>query len=159
MNSRVLKSDFGQLIRQVRTELGIGQRELARRINVSASYLNEMEQGKRPAPTEAVLDDIKDVLDIDDEIFYDLAGASRCGIAPDIQKFIQENNSLNSLLRVIQNTGYSENKILELKNMITSQNYKASLLRRFRLGSLTKNTPKCMLGKWSNRNTTPNRKL
>ena len=148
MSSGLLNSDFGQLIRQVRTELGFGQREFARLINVSASYLNEMELGKRPAPSNSVLDDIKDALDIDDEVFYDLAGASRQGVAPDIQQFIQENKSLNSLLRVIRNTGYSENKILELKNMIMSQNYKAIVIAAglgSRLGELTKDTPKCML--------------
>ena len=139
---------FSSFVKRARLGSGVGQREFARLIGVSPSYLNELEKGKRPAPSEKILEKISQNLDLDEEILYDLAGSSKKGFAPDLQEFVNENLSLNSLLRVMHNLRFSDQKILELKNMITSQNYKAIIIAAglgSRLGDLTKDTPKCML--------------
>ena len=41
---------FGSFIREKRIKKGFGQRELAAKIGVSASYLNDIEKDKRSAP-------------------------------------------------------------------------------------------------------------
>ena len=41
---------FGSYIRKLRIKNDIGQRQLAKKIGVAASYLNDMEKNKRTAP-------------------------------------------------------------------------------------------------------------
>ena len=41
---------FGSYIRELRIKNEIGQRELAKKIGIAASYLNDIEKNKRSAP-------------------------------------------------------------------------------------------------------------
>ena len=41
---------FGTFIRELRLKKGIGQRNLAEKIGIAASYLNDIEKNKRTAP-------------------------------------------------------------------------------------------------------------
>ena len=51
MKKRLVKTEtFGSYIRSLRIKNNIGQRELAKKIGVAASYLNDMEKNKRTAP-------------------------------------------------------------------------------------------------------------
>ena len=139
---------FPEFIKSSRIKAGLGQRELARLVKVSPSYLNELEKGKRPAPSEAVLKALQQKLNIDEETLYDFAGASKSGVAPDIFDFVKRNVSINSLLRLMKNLNFTEDKIRELTHMIASQNYKAIIIAAglgSRLGKLTEDMPKCML--------------
>jgi len=139
---------FPELIKSSRIKAGFGQRELARLVHVSPSYLNELEKGKRPAPSEVVLRALQEKLNIDEETLYDFAGASKFGVAPDIYEFVKRNGSINSLLRLMKNLDFTENRIMELRHMIASQNYKAIIIAAglgSRLGKLTEELPKCML--------------
>ena len=45
-----MNKKFGPFIREIRIQKGLGQRELASKIGVSASYLNDIEKDKRTAP-------------------------------------------------------------------------------------------------------------
>jgi len=45
-----MSKKFGPFIREIRIQKGLGQRELASKIGVSASYLNDIEKDKRTAP-------------------------------------------------------------------------------------------------------------
>ena len=56
---------MGAYIRQLRTEKEIGQRELARKIGVSASYLNDIEKGKRDAPRAELVGKLATTLEAD----------------------------------------------------------------------------------------------
>lgn len=141
-------STFGAYIRAERSVAGIGQRELARKIGVAPSYLNDLEKSKRAAPSDNILELIRRELNVDDEVFNDLAGVSKKSLPPDIRKFLLSNTSAGSLVRMLQNLNFTEQKITELKKMITAQNYKAIIIAAglgSRLGGLTKDTPKCML--------------
>ena len=51
----VIKKNFGVLIRELRIKSGFGQRELASKIGIAASYLNDIEKEKRTAPKQAVI--------------------------------------------------------------------------------------------------------
>ena len=44
------KMKFGSHIRDIRLKKRIGQRELATKIGIAASYLNDIEKNKRTAP-------------------------------------------------------------------------------------------------------------
>ena len=48
--SKISNNSFGSLVRKTRLDLGIGQRELAKKIGIAASYLNDIEKEKRTAP-------------------------------------------------------------------------------------------------------------
>ena len=45
-----IKKKFGPYIRELRIKRGFGQRELAVKIGIAASYLNDIEKEKRTAP-------------------------------------------------------------------------------------------------------------
>jgi L-glutamine-phosphate cytidylyltransferase len=143
-----MKNNFGSYIRACRINAGIGQRELARKIGVSPSYLNDIEHSKRPSPSANFLSKMQDFLPTDVEKLNDLAGKTKNGLPPDVERYLSENIASISLVRILQNLKFTDKKILELRNMVTSQNYKAIIIAAglgSRLEELTKNIPKCML--------------
>ncbi|MGB1614202.1 MAG: helix-turn-helix domain-containing protein, partial [Candidatus Puniceispirillaceae bacterium] len=58
-NKAVSQPDFGSLIRELRIKSGLGQRELAEKIGIAASYLNDIEKDKRTAPKQIIITDIQ----------------------------------------------------------------------------------------------------
>ena len=50
-----INKSFGSYVRRIRLELGIGQRELAEKIGIAASYLNDIEKEKRTAPKSEII--------------------------------------------------------------------------------------------------------
>ena len=78
MSKKVLNEEtFGSFIRSLRIKNKIGQRELAKKIGVSASYLNDIEKNKRTAPKIEFIKKISHYLKADSEILFDLAGNSK----------------------------------------------------------------------------------
>ena len=69
-------STLGALIRDARVRKGLSLRELARRLDKAPSYISDIEYDRR-VPSEAVLRDISDVLELDFEQL--LAKAGRFG--------------------------------------------------------------------------------
>src|ERR1039458_6720916 len=53
---------FGTMLRRLRQQKGVGLRELARKIGVSAPYLSNVERGKSPTPSEQKLRAIAGIL-------------------------------------------------------------------------------------------------
>jgi choline kinase/DNA-binding XRE family transcriptional regulator len=143
-----MKHSFGSYIKSARIKAGFGQREFARKIGVSPSYINDLEQSKRPSPRFEVLNLMRTTLGIDDDLFYDLAGISKNRLPPDIEEYLNNNDASTSLIRILQNLHMTEARVMEIKNLITSQNYKAIIVAAglgSRLKELTKDIPKCML--------------
>ena len=48
-------NSFGSHIRDLRIQQKIGQRELAKKIGIAASFLNDIEKGKRSAPKSNII--------------------------------------------------------------------------------------------------------
>ena len=71
-----MSDEFGSYIRTARMNAGIGQ-ELARKLGISAAYLNDLELSKRKAPSNNVLKSLKRELKLNEEKFNDLAGISK----------------------------------------------------------------------------------
>ena len=139
---------FGNYIRNLRLKKQIGQRELARKIGVSASYLNDIEQNKRPSPRVEVLEALTDVLEADIPTINDLAGLSKNDLPPDILEFIRGSNKLVSLLRLIKAYNLTDQEIMEFENFMNTSKAKAIIIAAglgSRLKSYTENLPKCML--------------
>ena len=148
MMQNSLKKKFGKLIRELRIQKKIGQRELANKIGLSASYLNDIEKEKRSAPKLSIIKKLAIELDKDVNYLNDLAAISKNTIAPDINEIINDNPNIVSLIRSIKKNELSNKEINILENSISKNNAKALIIAAglgSRLKKHTKNLPKCML--------------
>ena len=93
---------FGSYIRILRTDLKIGQRELAKKISIAPSYLNDIEKNKRAAPKTEVIKKISLILKADLDLLNDLAGNSKKTLPPDINDYLEKNPKIISLIRSIK---------------------------------------------------------
>ena len=142
------RKSFGSFIRDLRAKHGYGQRELAKKIGIAASYLNDIEKEKRSAPKQLVIKKISTLLKTDIDYLNDLAGLSKKEVAPDISEFIGENPQIVSLVRSIKNNNLNSDQIIDLENSINKENIKALIIAAglgSRLKKHTENLPKCML--------------
>ena len=139
---------FGTYIREIRILKNIGQRELAQKIGIAASYLNDIEKNKRKAPKQIVLKKISKLLKINLDDLNDLAGISKGNVAPDIREYIENNPEIISLIRSIKENKLTGYKIKNIENSINKENSKALIIAAglgSRLKKHTENLPKCML--------------
>jgi len=149
MKKRVnLSETFGSYIRGLRIKNNIGQRELAKKIGVAASYLNDMEKNKRAAPRLDLIKKLSVILKADLNLLNDFAGNSKKTLAPDIIDFIENNPKVVSLLRSAKNNKLSDDEIINIEKKINESNTKALIVAAGlgrRLKAHTENVPKCML--------------
>ena len=146
MNKNKIK--FGSFIRELRLKLGIGQRELANKIGIAPSYLNDIEKNKRTAPKINVINKLSKLLDVEKNYLHDLAGISKKGVAPDISEYIETNPRIISLIRSIKENNLNENQLDQIEKSINKNNTKALIIAAglgSRLNKHTENLPKCML--------------
>ena len=139
---------FGSYIRKLRIKHDIGQRELAKKIGIAPSYLNDLEKNKRAAPRTKIIRKLSVILKADLDLLYDLAGNSKKTIAPDIAEYIENNPKIVSLLRSAKNSKISSNEIEELEKKINKSKTKTLIVAAglgSRLKNHTENLPKCML--------------
>ena len=142
------KLKFGSFIREQRIKLEIGQRELAVKIGIAASYLNDIEKNKRKAPKQIIIKKLSKVLKINLEDLNDLAGISKGNVAPDIGEYIEDNPEIISLIRSIKENKLTEYQIKNIENSLNKNNCKALIIAAglgSRLKKHTENLPKCML--------------
>ena len=139
---------FGTFIRELRLKKGIGQRNLAEKIGIAASYLNDIEKNKRTAPKINIINKLSTVLDTDKNYLHDLAGFSKKGVAPDISEYIESNPKIISLIRSIRENNLNDIQIDNLEKSLNLNNNKALIIAAglgSRLKKHTENLPKCML--------------
>jgi len=139
---------FGSYVRELRIKNDIGQRELAKKIGIAASYLNDIEKNKRAAPKIAVIKKISLILKAELDLLNDLAGNSKKGLAPDIIDYIEKNSNIVSLIRAVKNNNLGIDEINELELSINKSKTKSLIVAAglgSRLKNHTENTPKCML--------------
>ena len=82
------KNSFGNYIKLLRTTRDIGQRELARRLDISCAYLNDIEKGKRKSPSQEIIKKLADELEGNLEHLYDLAGLVSNKVPHDIEELL-----------------------------------------------------------------------
>ncbi len=139
---------FGPFIRRLRTNLDITQRELAKKVGIAPSYLNDLEKEKRAAPKLEVIKKLSSILKISLNHLNDLAGISKKEIAPDISEFIRKNPKIISLIRSIKESNLDENELSHIENSISKKKTRALIIAAglgSRLKDHTENLPKCML--------------
>ena len=144
----IKKKSFGLLIRESRIKNGFGQRELAIKIGVAASYLNDIEKEKRSAPKQIVIKKLSKLLKININTLNDLAGISKGNVAPDIREYIDNNPSVASLIRTIKENDLDQEQIEKIESSLSKNNNKALIIAAglgSRLKKHTENLPKCML--------------
>jgi len=144
----VKKKSFGLLIREARVNQGFGQRDLAVKVGIAPSYLNDIEKEKRSAPKQIVIKKIAKLLKININILNDLAGISKGTVAPDIREYIDSNPRVASLIRTIKENNLDEVQIEKIENSLNKNNNKALIIAAglgSRLKKHTENLPKCML--------------
>ena len=139
---------FGTFIRELRLKKGIGQRNLAEKIGIAASYLNDIEKNKRAAPKINIINKLSTILETDKNYLHDLAGFSKKGVAPDISEYIESNPKIISLIRSIRENNLNDIQIDNLEKSLNLNNNKALIIAAglgSRLKKHTENLPKCML--------------
>ena len=145
---RHVKTTFGEHVRRLRAEKGIGQRELARALDVSPSYLNDIEKDKRVAPRPELVRAMAEILEADVERIFDLAGRSRNTIALDVAELVLDNPDVVGLLRAIADYGLSGVEVRNIKENMMASNTRVLIIAAglgSRMKSYTTDKPKCLL--------------
>lgn len=97
--------DFGEYLEEKRKSRNYTIRLFARRVNISYTYLADVEKGRSKAFKLEILNKIIEALQLDEkeiDMLYDLAGKSRNTIAPDIEEYLKENKELIEEIRMIK---------------------------------------------------------
>ena len=102
---------FGSYVRELRINYNFGQRELANKIGIAPSYLNDIEKNKRSAPKTDIIKKISLYLKADLNLLNDLAGKSKKTLPPDIIDYVEKNPKIISLIRSVKNNSLNEDEI------------------------------------------------
>ena len=112
--------EFGDLVRQIRTEHGMTTRDLAAELGCSAPYLIDVEHGRRNPFDNERLQKFAELFNLSEDKrdeMYDLAGLKRDEIAPDLPDYIKPRPYVNVALRTARDIDAGE----EDWNWITEQ--------------------------------------
>lgn len=102
---------FGEVLHQLRKKKDVTLRELARKINVSAPFLTDVEKGRRAPLTAERLEAAVLALNLDkkeERELYDAAGRQRKTIAPDLPEYIMEHDYVSAALRTARDLNAGE---------------------------------------------------
>ena len=139
---------FGSYIREKRMTVGLGQRELAKKVGLAASYLNDIEKNKRSAPKNNIIKKLSLILKVDLDLLNDLAGSSKKTLPPDILDYIEKNPEIISLIRTAKNNKLSSEEFKKIEETINKSKIKCLIVAAglgSRLKDHTEHNPKCML--------------
>ena len=107
---------FGEYVKCLRQKLGLGLREVARRIEIEPSYLSDIERGRRNAPAPEKLEKLASALSLSESerpYFYDLAKVGKqIEIAEDVQSILTGNAKMPALCRKIKEKNINVDKLL-----------------------------------------------
>jgi len=148
MKKNSLNETFGSYVRSLRIKNEIGQRELAKKIGLAASYLNDIEKNKRAAPKNDIIKKLSLILKVDLDLLNDLAGISKKTLPPDILDYIEKNPEIISLLRSAKNNKLKSAEFEKIEEAINKSQTKCLIVAAgfgSRLKGHTEHNPKCML--------------
>jgi len=141
-------SSFGLYIRDLRIREKIGQRELALKVGIAPSYLNDIEKNKRSAPKNDIIKKLSIILKADLDLLNDLAGKSKKTLPPDILEYLEKNSKAISLIRSLKNNGLKNQELEKIEENINKSKNKCLIVAAglgSRLKGHTEDKPKCML--------------
>lgn len=100
---------FGYYIKDKRIEKNISIRTLASLAGVSATYVSNIENGWRPAPSMDVVRRLAEAFDLSEKeklLFYDIAAVGRSGmVAVDVAEYIKSSAAANDAIRSLMEIG------------------------------------------------------
>ncbi|MHB1652373.1 MAG: helix-turn-helix domain-containing protein [Desulfitobacteriaceae bacterium] len=102
---------FGRFLAQKREERDITLRELARQLEVSAAFLSDVENNRKPPLTVDRLEKAANIMLLSMEEktkMYDLAGKQRNSIPPDLPEYIIERDYVSAALRTARDLDAGE---------------------------------------------------
>jgi transcriptional regulator with XRE-family HTH domain len=100
-----MANTFGETLRKIRINSGLGLRELARLINKSPGYLSDVENGHVPPPSEAVILDISTALKVDKKDL--LVAASK--VDPELSNYVAQKPEAADFLRMARDHKFEQN--------------------------------------------------
>lgn len=102
---------FGEYLKHKREERQMSLRELARRLELSAPFLSDVENNRRAPLTEERLATLADVLNLskdDAAEMYDIVGRQKGLLAPDLNPYVTKRPYVNAALRTARNLEATE---------------------------------------------------
>jgi transcriptional regulator with XRE-family HTH domain len=103
--------NFGEYLKHKREEKQISLRELARRLELSAPFLSDVENNRRAPLTKERLATLADVLNLSEAEkaeMYDIVGHQKGLLAPDLNPYVNDRPYVNAALRTARNLGADE---------------------------------------------------
>jgi transcriptional regulator with XRE-family HTH domain len=105
---------FGEILRNLRLEAGIGLRELAASVQISPGYLSDIEQGNVGPPKVKVILSLALALNIDKAVLLSSAGK----LDPDLSSYISEKTGAADFLRMARDKGFEDDDWARLSKMV-----------------------------------------
>jgi transcriptional regulator with XRE-family HTH domain len=103
--------NFGEYLKHKREEKQISLRELARRLELSAPFLSDVENNRRAPLTKERLATLAEVLNLSEAEkaeMYDIVGHQKGLLAPDLNPYVNNRPYVNAALRAARNLGADE---------------------------------------------------
>ena len=104
-------NEFGDFIHEKRVGLKLSMRDVAKKLDISAPFLSDVEKGRRGPFDYDKLKLLVEVLDLSEEEEHkmlDLAGQYRDTIAPDLPEYIKEKEYVSAALRTARDLDAGE---------------------------------------------------
>lgn len=101
-----MNQSFGQLLKGVRREKGVSQRELADGVGVDFSYISKIENDRMPPPAADTIIKIANILGISEEIL--LANSKK--ISSDMSNAISSSASAIKFMNQVKHMGLSDHE-------------------------------------------------
>ena len=111
-----LFKNFGDFIAKKREEKQITLRDMAKKLDISAPYLSDVEKDRRNPFELEKLEQLANILLLSEEdrtIMFDLAGEKRGEVAPDLPDYIKERDYVSAALRTARDLDAGEEEWLE----------------------------------------------
>ena len=108
--------NFGDFIAKKRVEKGITLREMAKKLEISAPYLSDIENDRRNPFELEKLEQLANILLLSEEertIMFNLAGKKRDEVAPDLPDYIKGRDYVSAALRTARDLDAGEEEWLK----------------------------------------------
>lgn len=115
--------DFGKYLRSIRQAKKMSIRELSKKVNKTATYLSDIENGNNKPPDKELLEKIIAELNLDahpklKNKLFDLAAIERNDIPADIKEHILNNKPLLDLIRKIKDSSNESDILFRVQNIL-----------------------------------------